>query len=507
MNIFSFALCPSSASFLSALAAFSILFTPMPARSQRETPPAPSPPRPARFPSPVERTLSNGLRVVVIEKRGAPLAVAQLLIKNGGEVDPPALAGVAQMTASLVTQGTATRTAPQIAEAVEALGGELESGASWDASIVNVDVEASKLNQAMAILADVARRPAFKEEEVARLRQQTLDGLSVALQQPGQLARLVAARVVFGDSPYGHALSGTPQSIARIKRDDIVAMHNKFYRPDNAVLVVGGGVNAEDVFKLAQNLFGDWKNPDGTLTAVPAAKVNNGNNSTANQTTRVVVVDKPDAGQAAVIVARAGINRKDADFFRALVANSVLGLGYSARLNQEIRIKRGLSYGAFSSLDARRDTGPFIATTQTKNESGAEVAAILVGELERLATAPLAETELAPRKSTLTGNFGRSLETTEGLVNFVARLALQGLGFDEINRYVSNVQAVTGDDVRKFAGARLDVKRANVVIVGKASAFIDDLRKRFPNVEVIAASELDLNSANLRSAVTNPAGN
>ncbi len=170
-----------------------------------------------------------------------------------------------------------------------------------------------------------------------------------------------------------------------------------------------------------------------------------------------------------------------------------------------MRTKRGVVHGAFSSLDARRDVGPFTASTQTKNESGAEVAALIVGELERLATSPVVEAELAPRKSALTGNFGRNLETTEGLVNFVARLALQGLSFDEINRYVGNVQAITGEDVRKFAGARLDAKAANVIVVGNASVFLSDLRKRFSNVEVIPASELDLNSANLRRASPNAA--
>ena len=212
---------------------------------------------------------------------------------------------------------------------------------------------------------------------------------------------------------------------------------------------------------------------------------------------RVVVIDKPDAGQAAVYLARPGIDRKDADYFRGIVTNSVLS-GYSGRLNQEIRIKRGLSYGAASSLETRRDVGPFIATAQTKNESGAQVAELLIGEISRLATAPPAEAELTPRKAVLIGGFSRNLETANGLVSQVASLALYGLSLDEINRYITNVQAITTADVQKFAGTKLDAKTSNIIVVGNAKAFLSALQKQFPNVEVIPFAELDLNTALLR---------
>src|SRR5205085_11953615 len=197
-------------------------------------------PRSVTVPKPVERTLRNGLRVIVVEHHATPLVAAQLLVKNGGEVDPANLSGLADMTAELLTKGTKTRTAPQIAQEIEALGGELSSGAGWDASRATVNVLASKTGPAMAILADVVRNPVFKDEEIDRLRQQYLDTLSVGMNSPGTLASYVAARVVFGDAPYGHPVSGTPESIPRITREDLVALHDKFYRPDNAVLVIGG---------------------------------------------------------------------------------------------------------------------------------------------------------------------------------------------------------------------------------------------------------------------------
>lgn len=455
------------------------------------TPPPPTAPHSVQFPKPIEKTLANGLRVIIVERSNIPLVAAQLLVRNGGEVDPPELSGLANMTADLLTKGTERRTAPQIAEAIEALGGALESGARWDASQASINVMSSKIDPAMGILAEVVRRPTFKVEEIERLRQQTLDDLTVEFGEPGSIARYVAARVVFGDTPYGHPLNGTPESIARIKRDDIGKMHDTYYRPDNAILVIGGEIKENDAFSLAVRYFGDWKKPaTAVLTNESSAK-----SKTAGKG-RVVVVDKPDAGQAAVLVARTGIDRKDPDYFRGLVANSVLS-GYSGRLNQEIRIKRGLSYGAGSALEARRGIGPFVASAQTKNESGAQVASLLIGEVSKLSTAPLPDTELTPRKAVVIGNFSRNLEQVNGLVAQVASLALYGLSLDEINRYIDNVQSIKSSDVRRFAGARLDAKGASIIVVGNAKAFLSELRKQYPDAEVIPIAELDLNSGSL----------
>ncbi|HEX8423941.1 MAG TPA: pitrilysin family protein, partial [Pyrinomonadaceae bacterium] len=261
------------------------------------TPPPPAAPRSVTVPKPVERTLPNGLRVVVVERSNMPLVSASFVIKNGGEVDPSQLAGVADLTASLLTKGTASRTAPQIAEAIEALGGAIESGARWDASTASVGVQSSRIGPAMEILADVVRRPTFKDEEIERLRQQYLDDLTVALGQPGSIARYVASRVVFGDAPYGHPLSGTPESIARIKRDDIVRLHATYYRPDNAILVIGGDIRADEAFKTAERFFGDWKKPAAPLPT-PSAKATEATATGATAQPRIVVIDKPDAGQA-----------------------------------------------------------------------------------------------------------------------------------------------------------------------------------------------------------------
>lgn len=465
------------------------------AQTPQATPPPPAPPRSLQIPTPTEKTLANGLRVIVIERANVPLVSAQLLIKNGAEVDPARLSGLAHLTASLLSRGTRSRTATQIAEAIEALGGSQSSEATWDASTASVGVMSSKIDPAMEILADVVRHPTFRNDEIERLQQQYIDYLNVQLGEPGAIASFVASRVLFGDAPYGHPLGGTPDSLRRIKRSDVVRLHAEFYRPDNAILVVGGDISASDAFNLAQKHFGDWPQPaqpmpDNTRRLSPAQP---------GGKRRILVIDKPDAGQAAVVVTRAGIKRRDQDYFRGLVANSILD-GYSGRLNQEIRIKRGLSYGAGSSLEMLREAGSFVASAQTKNETGAQVADLLLREVDRLATVPVSEAELIPRKAVVIGNFARELEQVNGLVDELSFLALLGIPLDDTDHFVTNVQAVAAGDVQKFAASRLNASDASIVVVGNAREFLRALRKQFKVVEVIPVKDLDLNSARLRKS-------
>jgi zinc protease len=466
------------------------------AQTPQATPPPPTAPHSVTFPKPVEKTLPNGLRVIVVQRTQMPLVTAQLLIKSGGEIDPPDLSGVADMTATLLTRGTTTKSATQIAEAIEALGGTLNSGAGWDSSSITTSVMSSRIGPALEILADVLRNPSFKDEEIKRLRDQSLNSLRVALRTPGSIARLAAARVIYRDAPYGHPLSGTPESLPRIKRDDIVQTHGMFYRPDNAILVIGGDMSAESGFALAQKYFGDWQKP-----AVELPKIQVGTPVSDSKNRRIIVIDMPDAGQAAVLAARTAINRSSPDYFRGIVSNAVLS-GYSGRLNWEIRVKRGLSYGAGSALDTRRWAGSFSASAQTKNESGAEVADLTLQEISKLTTGDVPETELTPRKASLIGGFARGLETNGGLVGQVSSLAIYGVSFEQLNQFVGNVQAIKPADVKSFAATNLNTDSTSLIVVGDAKKFLPALQKQFPQVEVIPVAELDLNSATLKRSIS-----
>jgi zinc protease len=459
--------------------------------AQQTTPPPPAQPRDATLPQPVEKRLANGLRVVVVPRHRIPLVAVQLLVRTGAAADPAGRDGLAQLVTDVLTKGTAKRTAEEIARSVDALGAMLESEAWWDSSSVELSVMSSNLPKAMELLADVARNASFAEDEVELARSQAIDQLQVTLEQPRDVATLAASRLLFGAGAYGHSASGLPETLKAITRDDLVSFHRAHYRPENAVLVVAGDVKPDAIFPLAETLLGSWKRGEPAARPAPPS-------SDAPKGRRVVVIDMPDAGQAAVVVARRGIRRTDPAYHRAMVANSVLGGGYSSRLNQEIRIRRGLSYGAGSYFQARAGVGPFIARTETKNESAAEVAGIILDQLASMAGADVAESELAPRKAVLIGEFGQALETNAGIVGEVSDLALHDLPLAEINRTIGSIQAVTGPQVREFATGHLGAADAMVVIAGDASKFSAALRERFGEVEIIPSAELDLLSPALR---------
>ncbi|WP_091735244.1 M16 family metallopeptidase [Phenylobacterium immobile] len=443
------------------------------------------------LPNPIERTLKNGLRVIVAHSSDLPLVTADLTVKAGAWADPATLSGAASVTADMLTEGTATRSAQDVASQTEALGAVLQSAGGADSASVTLNVMPDKLAAAMAVMADVARNPAFKADELDRQRALALDGLQVAYQDPGQISSFVARPVIFAGTPAGHVNGGTPASLPRIKPEDLRTIHQAYYRPDNAVLVLTGAITPEQGFILAEQAFGDWAKP---VAAAPAPPV-----ITPKAGPRAVVVDLPGTGQAAVSVVAPAIARNDPAYYPAMVANTVLGGGYSARLNQEIRIKRGLSYGAGSSLATNRTTGLFRASAQTKNESAPEVLTLIKAEMTKLASAPASADELKARKSVLIGGFGRQLATTDGLADIIGNLAVYGVPLDEIGLYTRKIEAVTAPEVQAFAKDRFDPAKASVIIAGDAKAFAPALKANLPTLEVIPAAELDLDSPTLKA--------
>jgi len=453
-----------------------------------DTPPPPAPPHEINFTQPKETKLENRVRVIVAERPDLPLLAAEVVVRNGAEIDPPNLAGTASITGALLTKGTESMSAPQVASAIESLGGDISSGAGWDSSTASVVVMSDKAEAALTILADVVLHPAFKQEEIDRLKKQRLDGLRVALQQPGALAAFVTDRVVFDSGEYGHSTGGTIETVQAMQRDDIVKLYKSYYSPTNAAVIFVGKVTLEQGKAYAQKYFGAWKADATVVKAAPP--------STMEWKPENVVVDMPQAGQAAVALSRPAIKRNSPDYYSGLVANAALGNGFISRLNREIRIKRGLSYGARSSLDARRDTGPFTASAQTKNESASEVARLIMTELKRLATDPVQGEELKSRQAVLTGSYARGLETDEGFAGNLASLAAYNLPLDRLNAFIPKINAVKTEDVTAFVTKYLS-STPSLIIVGKAPAFIDPLKKDFPDVKVIPQSNLDLNRPGL----------
>lgn len=462
----------------------------------QEQPPAPGAPKSVSVPAVQEKKLPNGLTVATIQRTGVPLVTIQLLVKSGASAEDASKAGLADITASLLTKGTKTRSATEIAEAIEFLGGSINSGAGWNSSFVSVTVTSDKVEQALAIMSDVVLNPKFDEKELELLKSQTLDGLTYNLKQPSFLANYVASKYTFGEHPAG----GTPASLAGLTVADVVKFHKTNFTPLFTVLVFTGDISSVKASALTSQFFGKWPKdkvdritrlgrPDELSSQLPGSPAK-----------RFLVVDLPKSGQASVTYAKPieNIGRTDNRYYSALVMNSVLGGGYSSRLNYEIRIKRGLSYGAGSSFAWRAWKSDFATRTQTKNESAAQVVELVIAELKKLTETSVGSDELVPRKSVLTGNFGRNLETTGGLAGAIGDLYAFGIPTSELNKYVSSVNGVTDSQIKSFGSQNL--LGGDIIIVGDYSVFKDDLAKRFPNmkVDVIKAADLDLSKDNLR---------
>jgi zinc protease len=457
-----------------------------------DAPPEPAPPRPVTVPPITESTLPNGVRVVVAPRHDVPLVTATLFVRVGAEADPPGRAGLAGMTASLLSKGAQrggrTVGASELVRQAEALGSTLDTGSGWRTSSVTMTVATSKLEPALALLSDVARRPTLAQAELDRARAQALDGLQVALSDPGQVAGFALRRAFWGPSVFGAVT--TPASLQRISRADVQAFHRSWYRPELAVLVLAGDVEPDRGLALARQQLGAWR-VQGAAPKAPKLE------PAVPLEQPLVVVDLPGSGQSGVAVAAPFVPLGAPDRRVAQVAAMVLGGGYSARLNQEVRVKRGLSYGAFADAESHESGGMLSAQTQTNHPTAAQVLQLMRGEMERMAGDAPSRDELAARQAAMVGSFSRRLETTGGLAGQITALIAQGRPLSELSRYVDEVLAVTPQQVRDYAARHWKDGALRAVVVGDTRAAGDSLKGFETGALVVPAGRLELDQPGL----------
>ena len=458
------------------------------AEGDRQPPPEPSAPVPVTPPTLAEARLANGITLVSARTGQVPIATLALVFPGGAATDPDGRAGLSSLAADLATRGTATRSAQQIAADMEALGASLSTSAGADGTTLSVTAPVATLEPAARILADLARNATFPQAEFDRERRQTIDRLQVAMRNPGTLANFALQPVSFGSAPYGRV--PTPASLEAMTRADLIAQRDRWWRPDLATMVVTGGIDAAQARAIGERAFADWR-ADGPAPAVPTARAG------ATPTPRVVVIDMPGAGQAAVTAALRVPDRADPAYYDLLVANAVLGSGSNGRLFQEVRVKRALSYGASSSLGARAESGLITAAAQTKNESAADVVAIFRTELDRLATEPLDAETVEQRKAFLIGSVSRTAENSRGFASTIAGLVQQGVAPAEAARVVERISAVTPESATAAARANVAANRASIVVVGDAKLFVDALRSAHPDLELVQVDALALDRPTL----------
>ncbi len=459
-------------------------------RAENERDPLPGPGTPAQFimPRVDDSKLANGLRLVSARTGDVPLATLTIAIKGGTSVEPREQAGLAGLAASIANKGTESRTAEEIAAGFERLGASLDSGASADGVFLTLTAPTATLADAAILLGDVVKNASYPQEEFAREQKRALDGLSVALKDPGQLASRLVNPVVFGSAPYGVVTGGTPASLAALTREDLLDYRQRWWRPDLATAVVSGGIDPAGARKLVEAAFGDW-NADGPAPALPDAPAG------ADQAARTLVVDLPGAGQAAVYAVARGMPRGDPAYFDAALANSILGGSSTGRLFQEIRVNRALSYGAYSQLAGQLAGGTIAASAQTKNESAADVAKVFLDEFARIGSEPLAPGDVENRKTYLIGSMQRQLQTSSGFNATVAGALLRGVEPAEALGFADRIKPLAGTSATAAIGRLVKPDRVSIVIVGDSAKFIDQLRTLRQDVVVVPADRLDLAAA------------
>ena len=462
------------------------------------TPPPPAPAKEIRFPAFQEKTLANGLRLVVIEQHEQPLVSLRMILDAGKAYEPDGKAGLANATSSLLTQGTATRSAQQIAQTIDFVGGHLDTTAGTEAGYVDLGVTSDQLDLGFDLLADVVLHPTFPQDELERWRRQAVNGLQINLQDASYVATTANIRLIFGDYPYGRPGGGTPESLAGLTRDDLVAFHKQRFIPNQTILAIVGDVKPADAFARAERAFGSW--PKGTPSELPRFDVK------PPAKTRIVVIDKPDAVQTEIRLGQVGITHRDPSLFAAEVYNSVLGGSASARLYEEIRRKRGLSYGANSFFLEESQPGFFQISTFTKTESTAEALALAFEVLRGLREKPVPEAELSGAKTYLTGAFPLEVETANGIATKVLEAMHFGYGREFLESYNDRISKVSAADVQRFAEAHIHPEQMTAVLVGNAAKFTDALKKTYGEVEVIPIAEVDLVRPDLRKPQPKPKG-
>jgi zinc protease len=446
------------------------------------------------FPPYQVQTLPNGLQVVVVLHHEQPAVSMRLLIRAGSSLDPKGKLGVAHLTASLLDQGTTTKSAGELNDAIDFIGGALDSGAGIDLSFVNTVVMKDSFEIGLRMLSDVARHPAFALAEIDRQRQQLLSNLQVSLEDPAFIADAVFDRLVFGFHPYGLPETGTPETIAAITRDDLVAFHDKYFAPNNAILAIVGDVTADEAMAAARSVFADWERRD-----IPVHNFID----PPDPTRRVILINKPDAVQTEVRVGHLGIQRNHRDYMAVNLAIRILGGEGSNRLHQVLRTKRGLTYGAQARMGTLKESGDFRAETNTRSEATGEVLRLIVDEFWRLQRERVSGRELADAQAYLTGSFPLTIETPDAIAMQVLNVIFYGLPVEQLQNFRDRVNAVGVDDIQSVARTYLKPDRLSIVLVGNAGAFASQLQAiGFSGFESIDLDNLDLTSVDFKRRKT-----
>jgi zinc protease len=400
--------------------------------------------------------LPSGMVLLVAERPAIPIVTATLYLQAGAVFDPATRPGVAHLTAIMLAQGTTSRSAPAISDAIEFVGGALSVSAGMDTARLSFSVLKKDLDLALDLMADLLINPTFPPAELAKKIPEVLAEIQRKQEDPGTVSAEALAELVYGPHPYGRPVEGRTASVSAITRDDLVAFYQATYRPNRAILAVVGDVAAGELTRALTARLAGWT-PGGPPLVRPAPPAR-----LAKPTTRRV---QREVMQASIALGHLGITRDNPDFYAVVVMNSILGGGMNSRLARAIREERGWAYDVGSGFAPGKYAGDFSVTLQTKNESAREAIDAALAEIRRIREQPVSAQELADAKAYLTGSFPLRLDTSAKVVGMLANIELHQLGLDYVERYPALINAVTAADVQRVARTYLDPETYALAVV------------------------------------------
>jgi len=429
--------------------------------------PEPGAVRPFAFPAIEKSALPNGLRVWTVPHVAIPVVTLMLLVRRGAADDPIGREGLAAITIDMLDEGSGSRSAIEIHEALARLGAQLDSDIGPDAALLTVTVLSRFAAPALQLLADIVARPSMSEPDFLRVRELRLHRLTQLRDMPGAVADRAFMRLLYGAHPYGHTPLGSEQALSAMTVDDVRSFHRAMLRPAEATLLVAGDCRHDEIAAVAERVFAGWDSaPAGATPPIAALP----------QPPRLNAIRRPGAPQSELRIGHVAVARNTPDYHALVAANMVLGGQFVSRINLNLREHKGFTYGARTAFDFRRLPGPFMlqvsvhtaATTEAIAESLQEIAAIRGGR-------PVTAEELAMGVAALTRGYARNFETAEQVARAATQIALYDLPDDYFATFVPNVERVTVDDVTRVAAAHLDPSRLTTLMVGDYDAVADGL--------------------------------
>jgi len=406
--------------------------------------------------------LKNGMVLLLAEKHEIPMVTVSMAIKAGSVAEPSEKPGLASLTASLLTQGTAKRTANQISREIDFIGGSLSVSGGDDYASAGLRVLKKDLRTGLDLLADVLLHPAFDQKEIDRKVKETLAAIRQSKDEPEVIAGEAFTKAVFGSHPYGKTNDDVEAYLPKLVRQDVVDFYSRRYGPNDAIIAVVGDVAEKEIVPLLNEYFKGWE---------PAEKA--APSHSAPPAIGAVVVKKLDKKitQANIAMGHLGISRENPDYYAVMIMNYILGGGgFSSRLMDNIRDNRGLAYDVHSSFSAQKEPGSFRVWVQTKSESANQAIEEIFKELNRIRTEPVTEKELADAKAYLTGSFPLRMDTSAKIAGMMTSMEIYNLGLDYPQMYPRLINAVTREDLLRVAKKYLDPEKIVVVVLGDQDA-------------------------------------